>query len=95
MTKEEAKKLSDSKFWEFMTFEDRATFQLFENRLCMPFEVFHEAIEKLLGRPVWTHEFADADRLQKEFLGERPRPTIEEIMNLIPAEKRIILVTKG
>ena len=25
---------------------------------CGPFEVFHEYAEKLIGRPIWTHEFA-------------------------------------
>ena len=25
---------------------------------CGPFEAFHEYAEKLLGRPIWTHEFA-------------------------------------
>lgn len=25
----------------------------------MKFPIFHEYIEKLMGRPVWTHELAD------------------------------------
>jgi len=87
MTKKQAKKLYDSKFWTGMTFKERAIFQLFEDRLCMPFDVFHEAVEKALGRPVWTHEFAYAESLRKELLGEKPRPTFEEILNLIPKEK--------
>ena len=31
---------------------------MFESKLCMPFSIFQEAVEKTLGRPVWTHEFA-------------------------------------
>ena len=27
--------------------------------LCGPFDEFHRYVEKILGRPVWTHEFAD------------------------------------
>jgi len=93
ITKVEAIRLYESKFWETMSFKERATFQLFEDLLCMPFDVFHEAIEKTLGRPVWTHEFGlDLDGLKKELLGEKPAPSLEEIFNLIPEEKRIILV---
>ena len=57
MTREQAIELAESKFWESMSFRERATFQLFEEKMCMPFDVFHEAIVKTLGRPVWTHEF--------------------------------------
>ena len=63
MTKEQAIALHDSGFWREMTLEDRARFQLHEPRLCMPFDVFHEAVEKTLGRPVFTHEFADSEAL--------------------------------
>jgi len=94
MTKEEAIKLAESGFWETMTDRERATFQLFEDRLCMPFGVFHAAIEKTLGRPVYTHEFGlDRVGLQRELLGDRPTPTIEDILNLIPADKRVVVVT--
>ena len=43
-----------------------ARYQLYEPRLAVLFSVFHEGVEKLLGRPVWTHEFADVKRLQRE-----------------------------
>lgn len=91
MTRKQAVALYESGWWEGRTPEDLVSFQLFEDRLCMPFTVFHEAMEKALGRPVWTHEFAFRDGLQKEFLKERPAPTFEEICNLIPADKRIIV----
>lgn len=58
MTKDKAIELYETKFWEYMSFQEKALFQLFEERLCMPFDVFQEAIEKTLGRPVFTHEFA-------------------------------------
>lgn len=93
MTKEQAIKLAESKFWEGMSHRDIAGFQLFEEFLCMPFSVFHEAVEKSLGRPVFTHEFGiGVDGLKKEFLGVREHPTFEEIVNLIPKDKRIILM---
>ena len=94
MTKEEAIKLSESKFWETMTYESRAKFQMFEEKLCMPFYIFHEAVEKTLNRPVWTHEFGSNGivGLKKELLGESPPPSMEDIINLIPKDKRIIFI---
>ena len=74
-----------------MSSKDIVMFQLFQNRLCMDFGDFHEAIEKVLGRPVYTHEFAHPENLQQELLGDKPAPTLEEIIDLIPKEKRIII----
>ena len=88
MTKKEAIQLYESNFWENMTFEERAKFQLFEPLLCMPFDVFHEAVEKTLGRPVWTHEFGSLGKLKEEFLGERPAPTFGEIMKFNTRRKK-------
>lgn len=94
MTKEEATALYESKFWETMSLRDRALFQLFEDRLCMPFHVFHDAVEHVLGRPVFTHEFArNRDGLASELLGGRPAPTMDEILALIPADKRVVIVS--
>lgn len=93
MTKEQAIALYDSRFWESMSFRERAEFQMTEDLLCMPFEVFHKAMEEALGRPVWTHEFGlNRDGLKAELFGERPAPTMDEILDLIPSEKRIVLL---
>jgi len=91
LTKEQAIKMYESEIWKDMTLEQIAEFQLFQDRLCVPFDKFQEAMEKLLNRPVWTHEFAFKDQLIKEFLGEKSAPTMEEIINQIPEEKRIII----
>lgn len=92
LTKEQAIRLSESKFWESLNYKERAEFQLQEPVLCMPFGVFHEATEKALGRPVWTHEFVDPASLLKELRGEKPPRTMQEILDLIPAEKRVVLI---
>ncbi len=93
LTKAEAKKLYAEKFWESLTFYERAKFQLVdEPRLCMPFDVFHEAVEKSLRRLVYTHEFGlNLDGLRRELLHIGPKPTLKEIVELIPVEKRIIM----
>jgi hypothetical protein len=93
MTDEQVKVLYESEFWKTMSLRDIATFQLLEPKLCMPFRVFHAALEATLGRPVWTHELAlNYDGLVSELMGDRPKPTFEDICNLIPAEKRIVVV---
>lgn len=91
LTKEQAIAMAESKIWQSWTAEQIVRFQLFQSRLCMPFDKFHEAIETVLGRPVYTHEFAYSDELKKEYLGVKEAPTLAEIMSLIPADKRIII----
>lgn len=91
LTKEQAIAFAENKLYEGMNYRQIAEFQLFQEKLCMPFNIFHEALEKTLGRPVWTHEMAFPENLRKEFMGEKRAPTLEEIVNLIPAEKRIII----
>lgn len=95
MSREEAIKLAESGWWEHATPRQIAEFQLSERLLCMPFNKFHEAVEKALGRPVWTHEFgtAGAAGIKAELMGEKPAPTMAEIIELIPPEKRIVVVT--
>lgn len=67
LTREEAIEFHDSKKWESMTLHERAEFQLDQDKLCMPFDVFHEAVEKTIGRPVFTHEFGmNAERIKDE-----------------------------
>lgn len=93
MTREEALALIDTKWWESRNSREIALFQFNEPRLCMPFALFHAAVEKTLGRPVWTHEFAmNYDGLKRELNGEQPAPSFAEILDLIPAEKRVVVV---
>jgi len=75
-----------------MSPRDVAIFQLNEHRLCMNFGDFHKAVEDALGRPVWSHEFANPTYLLDEIYGNLPCPTMEDIINLIPKDKRIIIM---
>jgi hypothetical protein len=92
ITREEAILIHDSKLWEDWTHRQRAEFQLTQRCLAMPFGVFHEAVEKALGRPVWTHEFGlNWAGLVRELRGDLPPPTMQEIIDLIPPEKLIVV----
>lgn len=91
LTKEQAIAFAESKVYESWTPRQIVDFQLFQDRLCIPLDVFHRAMEKVLNRPVYTHEFINMERLVEEYKGEKPAPTLEEIMELIPEEKRMII----
>ena len=91
LTYEQAVALGHSRWWEHIPVEEAALFQLGEPKLCMDFAAFHEGVEKLLGRPVWTHEFADMDALKAELRGDRVAPTPEEVLAMIPVSKRIVV----
>ncbi len=43
---------------ERLTKEQAAIIGAYTNVLCGPFSDMHEYIEKVMGRPVWTHELA-------------------------------------
>ena len=91
LTKEQAIAFGKNKCYEEMNYRQRAEFQIEQQFLCMPFDVFHVAIEKTLCRPVFTHEFAFIDSIKKELYGEKEPPTFEEICALIPKEKLIVI----
>jgi hypothetical protein len=86
--------LFDSEWWKGKTAREIVNFQLFTAELCIPFNLFHQAVEESLGRPVWTHEFGlNYDGIVKEFLGEIPPPTFDDIIAQIPADKLKLVVS--
>jgi hypothetical protein len=93
LNEKEAIKLYKSKIWEKWNKKKRAYFQMNQKRLCMPFDIFHEAVEYALDRPVFTHEFGlNHQGLIDEMNGKISKPTLEESINLIPEEKKLILI---
>jgi hypothetical protein len=93
LTKQQAIEFANGKKWEPMTAHERASFQLEQDRLCMSFSVFHEAVENSLGRPVWTHEFGlNRQGLIDELNGSKKAPSFEQICALLPAEKTVVVV---
>lgn len=91
ISKEDAIELANSKDWKSWTDDEIVSFQLFNNCLSMPFSSFHKAIESVLNRPVFTHEFAFQDHLIHEYFGTKPSSSWEDIINLIPEDKRILI----
>jgi hypothetical protein len=93
LTKQQAIDLYNSEVWKDWTDEKIVRVQLFQERLCVDFRKFHEALENVLGRGVFTHELSSSniENIYKEYLGVGSQPTLDEIINLIPKNKRIIL----
>lgn len=88
--------LAETKWWEGKSATEIATFGMEVAELCCPWSVFHEAIEKALGRPVYTHEFGlNPAGLLAELYSDKPSPTFQEIVELIPSEKRILIMVDG
>jgi len=84
LTQEEAVQFAKEGRWESLSPAERGLFQLRQDRLCMEFSVFHEGITALLGRPVYTHEFAKPQLLWEEYQGLREKPTMDEILGKLP-----------
>jgi hypothetical protein len=53
---EAMKKYGDDHWWESADPVTIGMYQLFEPTLMVPFDKFHEGLEKFLDRPVFTHE---------------------------------------
>jgi len=90
-TKKQAIAIAESGEWKDWTDDEIVRIGLFQDKLCVPFRELHRAIKSVLGRSVFSHEFAYKDRIIDEYQRERPAPTFEEIVNLIPEEKRMIV----
>lgn len=96
LTTEQAIQIAESGLWEDLNYRQRAEFQMQADKLAMPFEVFHEAMEKTLSRPVYTHEFGlNYDGLKAELFDGAEPPSLQEIIDMVPAEKRIVLVPES
>ncbi len=94
LNRKQALDIYNSKVWEKWADEEIVKFQLYQDRLGVPFDRFHAALEKMLGRSVWTHELSSSNinNIRMEFEGIKQKPTFEEIMGLIPKEKLIMVM---
>lgn len=89
--KDAAIAMVETEWWKGVNARTAFEFQMNTAELAMPFDEFQRVAEEALGRSVWTHEFAFPQRLMDEFNGDKKPATFEEILALIPAEKRILV----
>lgn len=88
LTKNEAMAFCTTNIWKKLSDIERAWFQLYQPFLAMPFSEFHRCMEVLLGRPVWTHEFADPDSLKIEAITKQ-KITFEQILDKITTKQEM------
>lgn len=93
---EQMEKFGDNRWWLSEDKRVLGYYQLMYPILLVPFDKFHEALEFLLGRPVWTHEMglnyeelkAEAERAFKgtqdseEQKAESIKKSFEQLANL-------------
>ncbi len=91
LTKDQAIEMCQSNWWEGMPDRDVCVFQMHQRLLCLPFDIFIVIMERVLDRPIMTHEFINWEGMRRELMGERPAPTPQEIIELIPIDKRILI----
>jgi hypothetical protein len=93
LTKAEAIAFAASGIWKEWTPEQRGIYQLYQERLCMDAAAFHEGIEAALGRPVWTHEFANQQALIDELEGKTQKATLSDVIGkLAPYTNKGVVV---
>lgn len=56
------------------------------------FPLIHERVEKLLRRPVWTHEFMYRDELAREARWDGPTSDMEDVLRRLPEKTPVIVV---
>ena len=56
-----------------LTREQAAILSLYTGFLCGPFSDMHELAEKVMGRPIWTHQFADRELVDKMKQAVKPK----------------------
>lgn len=91
LTSEDAIELGNSEIWREWDADKIFRVQLFQRFICFPMEEVYKAGKKVLGRPIFSHEFMNSNRenLLKEYLGAIDTPTLSQIIELIPESKRI------
>lgn len=94
VTQEEAIVIGEKGLYKDWTDEQLVNFQIRQNCLCVPFNVFHGAISRVLNRDVYTHEFmsSNIENLIGEIERKTGAPNLDDIINLIPADKLIQLI---
>lgn len=80
-----------------MTREERlAEFDQLEGPLEIPWPKFHQRMEELLARPVWTHEFANFARLREELANGQMASVGEVIDELVRlADGKPVIIVGG
>ena len=86
ITQEQAIELYEDRFYKDFSDEQIAIFQLYVEALCIDWSVFLRSLSKVLDREIYTHELAELEVIQEEFLRKIDRekaPSFEELIDMI------------
>lgn len=93
VTPEQAINFYNSGEWNWLTDRERAELQMRVARLCMPFDIFHASISRVLKRSVYTHEFGlNWEGLKAELFDGARAPSIMDILDMLPKDKPVLVV---
>ncbi len=65
-TEVSAQRFAEARRYENLSPLALVLFQLSQARLFVPFNIYQKAMEIVLERPVWSHEFGEPSRLMEE-----------------------------
>lgn len=91
LAQETAVALYEASWWKSFGLQESAVLQLHQDRLCMPINKFKEALSFAFGRTIFSHELRDPDRLKAELSSLKKAPTFQEVLDMIPLEKRVVV----
>ena len=84
------------RLWESMSWEELAKFQVTQETLCVPFDLYRNAAERTLGRPLFNLQLANGrERVKSELFGGTPPESLREVIDIIPLHKRMVLEMAG
>jgi len=92
LTKTQAVAFIETKAYEDLTYKQIADFQILQERVCVPFSVYHGAATEATGRCIMSDELYHPLGMKGiiiDLMKKAPISTFDEIMELIPAGKRI------
>lgn len=95
LTKEQAIELAKTEWWKDVNFASVAAFQVTQNKLCCPIDVYKESLVKTLNREVFTHELSQPEKLIAEMNKEKKAPSFAEIVAMMPQGKSAVIKPKG
>jgi len=89
-TLEQACQIGDSGWWKGKTPREIVLVQLFVDRQIMPFGLFRDALESVVGHPVADAMLIQAyDGLVLTVLSGRPKPTFEEVLSIVASSSSL------
>lgn len=82
LSSDEAKELAITEWWKHSNPISISTFQLTQEFLCCPFELYKESLSRVLDRTVFQYELAKPDLLIAEIKGNKETPSLFDLLDL-------------